>query len=401
MRVVRVLHVFDSLGVGGAETWLMALLRYFRESTDLPVRVETDVLLTSGRQRCFDPEAVRLGATLHYVRYGIRQLVRFTRRFRRILVEGCYDAIHDHQGYAAGIHFLVGAGVLPPIRIAHVHNALFHIPGVTTTPRAVLRRIIGMGGISALGTHVMGTSRQLVTEYGFDRSAFRHLRVGAAYCGIDVDRFSAPPRPARGKVRGELGWNNQAKILLFVGRLGSDDHEWLSRRQNQKNPGFALDVARVCIQRNPAVRLVLAGAGECRKRELELQAQRWNLRHAIRFLGVRSDIPRLMHAADLLLFPSVAEGLGVVTVEAQAAGLSVLASDAVPRECVVVPGMVRFLPLSAGAESWADVALKMMDRRRKCPEDCNRAVRTSPFGIRQSALFLLSLYTRACTHGTR
>lgn len=122
-RELRVLQVFSALGIGGAETWLMALLKYFNANQNkLPFRVRMDVCLTGGRKAVFDAEAEALGAKLFYLHYTRKKLVQFTRDFRRILSNGRYHAIHDHQDYTAGWHFLSGLGLLPPVRIAHVHN---------------------------------------------------------------------------------------------------------------------------------------------------------------------------------------------------------------------------------------------------------------------------------------
>src|SRR5689334_19415942 len=105
----RVLQVFDTLGMGGAETWLVELLRWIQSlATTLPVKLETEICLTSGERGRFDDEAVSLGARLHYIRYRRGQLLEFTRAFRRLLAERQFDAIHDHQGYAAGIHLACG-----------------------------------------------------------------------------------------------------------------------------------------------------------------------------------------------------------------------------------------------------------------------------------------------------
>jgi glycosyltransferase involved in cell wall biosynthesis len=111
----------------------------------------------------------------------------------------------------------------------------------------------------------------------------------------------------------------------------------------------------------------------------------------IRFVGIRKDVERLMLGSDALLFPSRGEGLGMAAVEAQAAGLPVLASDAVPRECVVVPEMLRFLSVEVGKEVWVSHLLQLMEQRRDYSE-ANRCVAESAFSIENSAQALVHLY---------
>src|SRR5947209_16132756 len=102
----------------------------------------------------------------------------------------------------------------------------------------------------------------------------------------------------------------------------------------------------------------MAGAGEQARRELECQIECWGLKDKLRLIGVRMDIARLMRASDVLFFPSRQEGLGMVAVEAQATGMPVLASTAVPRECVVIPELYDALPLGEPIELWAEALLR-------------------------------------------
>ena len=113
----------------------------------------------------------------------------------------------------------------------------------------------------------------------------------------------------------------------------------------------------------------------------------------IRLTGIYPDVTRLMLGSDLFLFPSVAEGLGMVVVEAQAAGLPVLTSDGVPRESMVIPEMVEFKPLGDGVPSWADEALRLLGSERPDPSACNLAVRNSAFSIENSVRSLLRIYS--------
>jgi glycosyltransferase involved in cell wall biosynthesis len=381
----RILHVFSTLGVGGAETWLMALLKYIDKiKEELPFRIKFDVCLTGGNKGVFDDEATSLGAKLFYLRYNRNNLPTFIRGFRAILADGRYHAIHDHQDYTAGLHFLFGLGHLPPVRVAHVHNPMIHMESYSTSP---LRRFTVESGkrlLAHLATHIIGTSRQVVSEYGFDDDRFKRVKRGAVHCGFDVARFQGDFDRSHEDICKEFGWENTAIILLFVGRLNSN--------LNQKNPGFALEVAKECIFKNSEFRFLIAGDGEDVKMELEDRVKRWGLQESIRLIGPRTDIPRLMSGSNLFLFPSVAEGLGMVAVEAQAAGLRVLASDAVPRECEVVPDMVMFKPLDPGPSVWAEEAMRLLNLPRPDQSACNLTVRNSPFSIENSANELLNLY---------
>src|SRR6516225_8141895 len=97
---LRVLHVLDNLGLGGAETWLMEVLRFWhRNGSNAP---QFDFLATGGVPSYYDEEAKKYNANIYYLRYDRSHLVSFARGFKEILQNGEYSAIHDHSDYAAG-----------------------------------------------------------------------------------------------------------------------------------------------------------------------------------------------------------------------------------------------------------------------------------------------------------
>ena len=386
---LRVLQVFSALGMGGAETWLMALLRYFREhQSDLPFKVRCDILLTGGAPAHFDVEASSLGAKLFYLPYSRRKLIAFAKSFRKILANGDYHVIHDHQDYNAGWHLLLGMGQLPRVRVAHVHNTYAVVSQHDADPlrRSTLR--IGKRLLSLLATDITGTSSQLMTEYGFREPAFKKISRSPVHCGFDVSGFGGDYESNHDDICREFGWKSDDKVLLFIGRLDGVTKSG----ENQKNPRVALDVVRECRRRDQSVRLLLVGAGK-NKEELEGLVAEWKLNDSIRFVGVRDDVPRLMIGSDLLLFPSTSEGLGMVAVEAQSAGLRVLASECVPNECVVLPELVSFKSLDVGGKGWSEEALRLLSLPKPDPQLCNKAVRNSAFSIENSVRELLDIYT--------
>lgn len=389
---LRVLHVVDTLGVGGAETWLMALLRYWhRQGLEAP---RTDIVAMSGNEGHFDAEARALGARIFYLRFGRTHLAAFVRRWRRILREGRYAAIHDHQEFGSGWHFLAGAGLLPPVRITHVHNAVLgYKANYGVTPSRRLAAAAGWRLVNAFATHVCGTSGALLREYGYVPGRPGRPQAEVVHCGFDVGTFNGPREADRASVRDEFGWPAEARIVLSVGRI--DRALEVGHPQNHKNSWFGVQVARLAARQDARVRYLVAGDGGGREAMARAVAG-WGLADRLRFAGVRDDVPRLMRAADVLLFPSVEEGLGMVAVEAQAAGLPVLASTAVPREAIVVPALYHALSLAEPVGAWAAAVARIMSAARPTAADCRRAVAESGFSIRASAQRLAAIYASLC-----
>ena len=95
---------------------------------------------------------------------------------------------------------------------------------------------------------------------------------------------------------------------------------------------------------------------------------------------------------DLFALPSFSEGLGIVVVEAQAAGTRALVSETTPAEAAVVPGAVEVLPLSAGAEAWGEAMARLLKLPRPDAADWLDKVEASRFGIRRCIDELDSIY---------
>ena len=106
------------------------------------------------------------------------------------------------------------------------------------------------------------------------------------------------------------------------------------------------------------------------------------------FLGHRNDVDRLYQAMDVLVLPSRYEGLPVVGVEAQAAGVSCLLSDQIAREVKITDDVV-FLSLDCSAEEWADEIWKLIEHQRNNHTD---AVRHAGFSIEKQSQHLFQYY---------
>ena len=167
---------------------------------------------------------------------------------------------------------------------------------------------------------------------------------------IDAGRFAFDPA-VRDSRRRELGLDDRL-TLCHVGRLAV-----------QKNPIGLIDIFSAVRAKCPSAMLLSVGDGDLAE-EFERHIREKGLDDCVMRLGVRNDIPELLQAADVFVLPSLYEGLGIVVLEAQAAGLPSVVSDAVP-EVAVATDLVTRLPLSLPPEQWAERILEAAELPRE------------------------------------
>lgn len=156
---------------------------------------------------------------------------------------------------------------------------------------------------------------------------------------IEAEKFVFNPQ-LREQKRAELGLKDEF-VVCHIGRLVM-----------QKNPLRLLDIFKAFLAKEPNAVLLSIGTGDMES-EVHRHAEELGIGERVRFLGTRLDIPELLQAADMFLFPSLFEGLGIVVLEAQASGLPCVVSTEVPRE-VNVTGNVSFVSLDESDDVWAE-----------------------------------------------
>lgn len=181
----------------------------------------------------------------------------------------------------------------------------------------------------AAGTHL----------YGMDILDNRKFKV--IYNAIDVKRFKFD------KNTREKNRNTNNLVFGHVGRM-----------TEQKNPIFLLKIFREIHQQMPNSELWMIGEGELRQ-NIEKAIKDFNLTDSVKLLGRRNDVAELMQAMDIFIFPSLYEGLSIVTIEAQAAGLPIFASDSISPEHKVTE-LMSFLSLKQSPTEWADRILSTL-----------------------------------------
>jgi glycosyltransferase involved in cell wall biosynthesis len=359
---VKVLHVVGGLNRAGVETWLVRLLPH------LGFNLRFDFLVDAPGRFDYSDEVEQYGCKILCCARSSRPDL-YARNFWRILKEhGPYHCIHSHVHHFGAYPLFLAKLHGIPIRICHSH---------------IDTRAIDNHALFARRFYLRGT-RQLI-----NRCATHRLAVSAEAgqclfdgeftllpCGIPKTTFSHPDDRENIRLRYDI-----PETAFVVGHVG--------RFETQKNHRFILEVAKEIVRLSSDSFVVLVGSGLL-KDEMQRLAVRLGIAHRVIFAGVSSEVPLLMSGLfDVLLFPSLYEGLGMVAIEAQAAGLPCVISNAVPASADVIPSLVRRLPLSMSASEWAFQVCEMKHRRLN-PQISDERFR--PYLLESSARAIQAVY---------
>ena len=364
--------MLKSLPLGGIETWLMHVLRRDRDSF-----VQHELLLMVEEPAAYEAEARALGIPIHKLPHR-GSWVRWFLDLRRFLKDkGPFDVVHSHVAYSVSAPIIAiakMAGV--PSRIAHQHEARSLGADFRNMREQLIRR-------ASMTMYALATRRIGITEAAIEEIAGKGWRRRKD-CLILLYGFD---------YSGFIGAAERASELRRALDLGPADHVigHVGRFDPVKNHSFLLNAFAKVAQADPDAMLVMVGKGRLEP-ELRQLAADLGIEDRVRFAGSTQDIAAYMALFDLFVFPSFSEGLGIVCVEAQAAGTRVLASETVPREAAVVPGGVDFMPLSAGDSRWAERIAQLLSLPKPDREEWRQIVEQSAFGLDRCVRDLHAIY---------
>jgi N-acetyl-alpha-D-glucosaminyl L-malate synthase BshA len=315
-RKPTIAHVLHRLYLAGAEVLAADLARRLRGQYDF-------VFL------CLD-EVGPLGEQLRDEGFTVIDLHRkpgvdmsVARRLRKAVREHRIDLLHAHQ-YTPFFYSAASRGLLgslrsrPPILFTE-HGR--HYPDVRRPKRVLANRFMlrPRDRVTAVGNFV---KHALIDNEGISED-----RIEVIYNGIDAARFShSDDASLRTRVRAELAIAADTPVVLQVARF-----------HTVKDHATAVRAFAVARQQVPGALLLLVGDGDKRD-EIESLAKELGIGGAVRFLGVRKDIPRLMAASDAFMLSSVSEGVSVTLLEAMGCELPIATTNVGGNGEVVIDG---------------------------------------------------------------
>lgn len=335
----RLLCIIGNMNAGGAETFLMKMYRSIDRS-----KYQMDFCINTNNECFYEDEIKTLGGKIYRISAKSQSIKLFKNGLSDCIKSGNYKYVLRITSSAMGFMDL---------KIAKKAGAKICSARSSNSNDGK--------SIKAKAAHVLGkllyrkyadvkiAPSDLAAKYTFGKKAYRRGEVHILHNALDLNVYSFDEQ-TRNHIRKEFSISDNVKIIGHVGRFMS-----------QKNHSFLLDIFNEIHKQNQNTVLMLVGKGELEDKIKE-KIKALNLEDSVIFTGVRSDIPALLSAMDVFVFPSFYEGMPNTVIEAQATGLPCLIADTITKEANVT-GLVRYMPLKA-PEEWAKEALNMISDTR-------------------------------------
>lgn len=352
---LRVVHLIDTLGPGGAERLLYTNLKHLGAA-----RVRSTVFTVFSHATYWVEPMRRLGVEVRSLDCaGPRGLPAAAARLRSWLRRQPTDLIHTHLWAANVVGRVAGRMAGVPV-ISSIHNP-DHEPEAWADGAQVSLRKRHLVRSLDRWTARYGCERLIAVSEYVRQSAHRHLRfplerIDLLYNPIDIEALEASAERGRAEVLRECGFDEESILLLNVARVSP-----------QKGLLYAMQAMPEIIRRHPSARLVSVGTLTDLQwaKHLQEQTSALGLEGHIRFMGPRRDVADFLRTCDLFIFPSLYEGLGIALVEAMAAGCACVATEMGPIPEVVLHGKDGWLVPPGNAGALAEAVCALLDDRAR------------------------------------
>lgn len=370
---VHVLHVVGNMGIGGIETLIMNIYRNIDRS-----KVQFDFLIHNPTEGEYADEIKRMGGKIYrmpvlrdkphtyYWRYF--EYKRALKKF--FMLHSEIRIVHGHMTNTASIYMPIAkkyGNVNCCIAHSHQSIATKGFSGVVTN---ILQR-----NLWKTATDLFSCSEK-ASHWIYPENVIRTNEVKIIHNGIDIEKYRYSIERFK-EERIKLGIDESTLVLGNVSRFNS-----------VKNHSFMIDILEECIRFNSNTVLMLVGDGVLLD-SIKKKVKQNGLEKNVYFLGLRSDVADIIQSFDVFILPSISEGLPVCAIEAQAAGLPIVASTGVTSETDIT-GNVTFLSLNHPSSEWAKKVIDINSSYKRI--DTTEQVRKAGYDIKQTAQWLQDFY---------
>ena len=361
MKAARILQSLATLDRDEVGVMLMNLYRNINRN-----KIQFDFLMNERTEPyVFEEEIKRMGGRIFTVpKFNGRNLNVYRRKVEQLFrTYSEWKIIHIHNVSST----MLFIDIAKKYRVATIVHA--HFDQDPTDFGSYIQRWLGMP-IKHNADYLLASSK-LVGEHVF---GLKKERVSVLKNAIEIERYVFNEETRKRK-RAELGLKNET-VLGHVGSM-----------VEQKNHTYLLAIFKAYLYLNPRSILLLLGDGEL-KEKLEQQVAAAGIAKQVKFLGERTDVNEWLQSMDIFVFPSFFEGLPIALIEAQAAGLPIIASDTITKE-VQITNLMTFKRITVEPQRWAK---RIDDHLVLFREDISQEIKKAGYDVKDTANFLENYY---------
>ena len=331
---IRVAQIIGKWLGGGVESVVMNYYRHIDRT-----KIQFDFICDEDSTNIPYGEIEKMGGKVILIP-PYQKVFKYHKKLKEVLKSGGYKIVHSHINTLSVFSLFAAKCAGVPVRIAHSHSTTNKKEKKKNLLKQVLRAFS-----KVFATDYMCCS-ELAGRWLFGNKEYDNGNVYLLNNAIDLDKFKYDEEKRKEK-RKELNIEDSTLVIGHVGRF-----------VEQKNHRFLIDIFNEVHKQKENSILLLAGQGPLME-EMKEKVKILGIEDSVKFLGQRSDINELYQAMDLLLFPSLYEGLGMVVVEAQISGLPCVVSTEIPKIAKVTK-KITFVNLENKTETWNEIIFKYL-----------------------------------------
>ncbi len=335
---MRILQIYDHIGINCG---IMSVIMNWYRNIDTDT-IQFDFLVAEKRNASYESEIKSLGGSVYYMsdKLSVSHVPEIIKNTKKFMKENAkkYAAVHLHTHTFAYPYLYYAKKYGVAKRISHAHSI-----SLGNTPLANLRNRIMVYPLKFFANNYLACSDRAGSCL-YDMLGIKKYET--LLNGIDFEKYKYDAQK-RTEMRKKLNLDKTDIAVIHI-----------SNMTPIKNVPF---VVKVFSQMNliKKCKLILVGKSELPQEVVETIQDR-GIENDVINLGVCSDVPDILQAADVCLMPSESEGLGIVAIESQAANVPVITSLGFPKD-IYVTDIIQKCDLKS--ELWAEKALELISKR--------------------------------------
>lgn len=332
-KEIRIAQIIGKMQAGGVESVVFNYYRFINKKN-----IQFDFYYDSDSIVKPPQDLIDMGARF-YKLPPYQKVWRYIPELQRYFKNEKYNIIHSHINSLSVVPLMVAFLNNIPVRVAHNHS----VPGKGDYKRNIFKYFFKVFS-KLFSTHYFACSEK-AGRWLFGNKAYDNNKVSIIYNAIDIERFNKYKY-------NKMDIKKELRIVdsFVIGHVG--------RFTYAKNHDFLIDIfEKIKIKKENAV-LLLVGDGELFDK-IKSKVEEKKMQDCVLFIG-KTDCPEKYYKImDVVILPSIFEGLSLTTIESQFSNVPILVSESVPDEAIISTSGVKKMSLNDTSEQWADESLNL------------------------------------------